>query len=264
MKNNSEDRRNSENRKKPKTLLKKIWYFLWHEDSIWSWIANIIIAIVLIKFVLFPLLGLIFSTSHPIVAVVSGSMEHKITGCGICGQFPEHKANLEENFDEYWRLCGGWYEKRNISKEKFNSFIFTNGFNKGDIMFVHGKKPKDINIGDILIFQTKSRPDPIIHRVVNKWQDKNGKFHFQTKGDHNSDSNQLYGIIQNNMIIQTSKDTPGAIKFIDETDITEDQITDYKLGTASFRIPYVGYVKIGAVNFICLFGDYGFCQKSTC
>ena len=59
-----------------KRTWKKIWYFIWEDNSIWSWIVNIILAFVLIKFIVYPGLGLILSTSHPVVAVVSESMEH--------------------------------------------------------------------------------------------------------------------------------------------------------------------------------------------
>ncbi len=65
-------------KRKFKKLLKKIWYFIWEDDSIWSWIVNIILAFVIIKFIVYSGLGFMLSTSHPIVAVVSGSMEHKI------------------------------------------------------------------------------------------------------------------------------------------------------------------------------------------
>ena len=57
-------------------FLKKLWYFLWEENSVWSWIANIALAFILIKFVVYPGIGLILGTNYPIVAVVSGSMEH--------------------------------------------------------------------------------------------------------------------------------------------------------------------------------------------
>jgi len=60
-----------------KKILKKTWWFIWESDSIWSWIVNIILAFVIIKFLVYPGLGFAMQTSHPIVAVVSGSMEHK-------------------------------------------------------------------------------------------------------------------------------------------------------------------------------------------
>ena len=37
-------------RKKSKSFLEKTWHFLWYEDSILSWIVNIILAFLIIKF----------------------------------------------------------------------------------------------------------------------------------------------------------------------------------------------------------------------
>ena len=74
------------NKKEAKRLLKKIWHFIWEEDSIWSWIANVIIAFVLIKFIVYPLMGFALSTNYPVVAVVSSSMEHKtVSSCARNG-----------------------------------------------------------------------------------------------------------------------------------------------------------------------------------
>ena len=56
---------------------KKVWHFIWEDNSIWSWIVNIILAFILIKFIVYPGLGLALGTSYPIVAVVSNSMEHE-------------------------------------------------------------------------------------------------------------------------------------------------------------------------------------------
>ena len=58
-------------------LWKKFWYFIWEDNSIWSWIVNVILAFLLIKFLVYPGLGIILGTDYPIVAVVSESMEHK-------------------------------------------------------------------------------------------------------------------------------------------------------------------------------------------
>ncbi len=153
---------------KVRVILKKIWHFIWKDDSIWSWIVNVILAFVLIKFIVYPGLGLILSTKYPIVAVVSGSMEH------------------DKIFDEWWDSQKGWYLSYNITKDQFLNFDFKNGFNKGDIMILYGTNPSRIEIGDVIVFRTY-RPDPIIHRVVRKWKN-NDKYYFQTKGDHNIDS----------------------------------------------------------------------------
>jgi len=170
-------------KKKFKKLLKKTWWFIWEDDSIWSWIVNIILAFVLIKYIVYPGLGVLLSTGYPIVAVVSSSMEH------------------DGGFDNWWNGQENWYSGYDITKEQFLNFDFKNGFNKGDIMILYGKTPEDIKIGEVIVFKSK-RPDPIIHRVVKKWKN-NGEYSFQSKGDHNPDS------------IKSSS--------LDETNINEEQ-----------------------------------------
>jgi len=149
----------------PKTWYGKVWYFLWEDNSIWSWIANLVLAFILIKFVVYPGLGLMLGTSYPVVAVVSGSMHH------------------ETNFDEFYSSQQYLYDQYSISKYDFSKFPYTNGFNKGDIMVLKGTRPENIKVGDVLVFRT-NRPDPVIHRVVEIKQES-GKYFFHTKGDHN-------------------------------------------------------------------------------
>ena len=196
-------------KKKFKALLKKTWWFIWEDDSIWSWIVNIILAFILIKFIVYPGLGFLLGTFYPIVAVVSSSMEH------------------DGSFDDWWASQEKWYLDHDIPKEQFVNFNFKNGFNKGDIMILYGKKPNKIEIGEIIVFKSK-RPDPIIHRVVKKWE-LDEKYYFQTKGDHNIDS------------IKSST--------LDETNISEEQL----LGKSVIRIPLLGYIKIWFVELIKLF-----------
>jgi hypothetical protein len=157
------------NKKEFKKLLKKIWYFIWEDDSIWSWIVNIILAFVLIKFVVYPGLGFVLSTSHPVVAVVSESMEHN-----------------DMEFDKWWEKNKDWYVENGINKEYFEKFSLKNGFNKGDIMVLRGRDAESIEIGEVIVFRS-GRKDPIIHRVVKKIQNDD-KIYFQTKGDNNKDS----------------------------------------------------------------------------
>lgn len=198
-----------------KITWKRIWHFIWDEDSFLSWVVNIILAFVLIKFIIYPGLGLVLATTHPVVAVVSGSMEH------------------DGSFDTWWDspACprndcrqGDFYARYNITRGVFESFPFKNGFNTGDIMILYGTKPERIQVGDILVFKS-SRPDPIIHRVVYKWE-ANGTYYFQTKGDHNP-----YSL---------------ASSSIDETSISEKIV----VGRAVLRLPYLGWIKLGFVNLI--------------
>lgn len=185
-----------------KRALKKVWHFIWEEDSLLSWIVNVILAFILIKFIVYPGLGLLLGTSHPVVAVVSGSMEH------------------DGSFEQWWQSQEGFYKEVNITKEKFLGFNFRNGFNTGDIMVLKGVKAEDIRAGDIIVYMT-NKPDPIIHRVV-KIKRENGEYYFQTKGDHNTGSNE------------------------DEKKIGKESI----IGKAIFRVPLLGWIKIGFVELL--------------
>ena len=202
--------------KETKKILKKVWWFIWESDSIWSWIVNIILAFILIKFVVYPGLGFALSTTHPIVAVVSGSMQHD-------GSFDTWwQSNAQCNKEQCTQA--EHYLQYNITKDEFKSFKFKNGFNKGDIMVLYGSNPKNINVGDVIVFQSK-RPDPIIHRVVKKWE-IDGKVYFKTKGDHNTDS------------IESAS--------LDETNTPQNHV----IGKAVVKIPYLGWIKIAAVNLL--------------
>ena len=194
------------NKKEARKLLKTTWYFIWEDNSIWSWLINIVLAFVLIKFIVYPGLGFLLSTSHPVVAVVSGSMEH----------------NME--FDGWFGQNNDWYIENGIDMEEFEEFSFKNGFNKGDIMFLVGRSAKNIDVGDVIVFNS-FRKDPIIHRVVKKIQDDNG-IYFQTKGDNNPDS------IKNNLL--------------DETNLKEDVV----IGKVVLRVPLLGYIKIWFVELL--------------
>jgi signal peptidase I len=189
---------------------KRIWHFIWEDDSALSWVVNIILAFVLIKFIVYPGLGWVLGTSHPIVAVVSGSMEH------------------DGSFDEWWSspaVCEDgrctqerFYAYYDIDKEDFQGFSFRNGFNTGDIIFLLGREPEKIRKGDVIVFQS-SQMYPIIHRVIDIRKSDDG-YVFLTKGDHNEGS--------------------GA----DDRDIHESRL----IGRAVFRIPYLGWIKLAVVG----------------
>lgn len=172
---------------KHKKTLKNIWHFIWEDNSVWSWLVNIALAFILIKYVVYPGLGFLLSTSHPVVAVVSESMEHN------------------NGFDDWWQKSSRWYIGNGIGKDEFASFMLKNGFDKGDIIVLKGKNPENIEIGDVVVFWS-AKKDPIIHRIVRKWQE-GSEYYFQTKGDN-------------------YKTNPVSIKtpFLDETRISQEQI----------------------------------------
>tara|TARA_Y100000310_G_C20665189_1_gene807086 strand:+ start:1797 stop:2384 length:588 start_codon:yes stop_codon:yes gene_type:complete len=190
-----------------KKNLKKFYHFLVHDNSIWSWIVNIILAFIIVKFIIFPGMGLILSTDLPMVAVVSCSMEHNI-GDEDCSM-----GHL--SFDDWWEQEQSWYLENGIDKSAFESFKMKNGFNKGDVIILHGKD--EVEVGDIVVYDSGAHTYPIIHRVtlINE-----GENTVVVKGDNN--------------------DSP------DPYDVNLDGIR----GTALYKIPYVGWVKIWFTSLI--------------
>ncbi len=208
-------------KRKIRIVARRIWHFLWEEDSAWSWIANIVIAFLVIRFIFYPVLGLALGTTYPIVAVVSESMEHGLHQGVLCG---ESFRDWKDSFNNYWDACGGWYEERSISQAQFQRFPFPNGFDKGDVIILWRSNEKNTEVGDILVFRG-NRPQPVIHRVVRVWEendendeDRNNTY-YQTKGDHNR--NSIEGDFG-------------------ETKIGKERI----IGKGIVRIPYLGWIKI--------------------
>ncbi len=200
--------------------IKKIWNFIWKEDSVLSWVISIILAFVIVKFIIYPLLGLILGTGFPIVAVVSESMEHRASCSNseclsykICGEEVGSKGYY--HFDKYFETCGEWYNDNDIEYREFKEFSLKNGFNKGDVMILVGAEAKNIKVGDVVVFDGNLNY-PIIHRTVKVWNE-NGTYYFQTKGDNNGDSSS------------------------NEKKISEDKL----VGKAVVRLPLLGWVKIG-------------------
>ena len=209
--------------------MNKTW--IWNSNSLLSWVAALFLIFVFVKLIFFPGLSFILGTSLPLAGVESSSMDHQIVNDGLgryllCGEIYDKNNNKigHVDFDEYWEICGGWYEENDITKEQFKGFSLKNGFAKGDIIVVWGRfVPK---IGDIIIFQANpesSAPRPIIHRIVSI---DDGVI--ATKGDHNSEQ-----LKKGNNIFNT-----------DETNIVNDRI----IGKAVLKIPYLGWPKIWLVE----------------
>ncbi len=201
--------RTREPSKRKQSFLRRAWNFLWYEDSLASWLVNIALAFILIKFVLYPGLGLILGTDFPVVAVVSSSMEHHPGG-----------------FDEWWMENEDFYLKHNITKFDFQTYSFRNGFNKGDIMVLSGADPATLKKGTVLVYWS-GKPYPIIHRYIGK-NEENNVTYLQSKGDNNPAMVRTFDL--------------------DEYRIPPERV----VGKAILRIPYLGYVKIWAVDL------YGF------
>mgnify|MGYP001028061780 FL=1 len=160
-----------------KNKLKQFWNFVWHDDSLLSLVLSAILIIIFGKFILFPILGALFGTSLPIVAVVSNSMEHN------------------ENFETWWLDNAEYYEEIGIEKTEFENYNLKDGFNKGDVIVLKGIEFEEINRGDVIVFQSKGH-EPIIHRVIELREESIG-----TKGDNNPHQITFEKYISENEII---------------------------------------------------------------
>lgn len=155
---------------KNKTVFQKISWFLLEDESWISWLVCLTLCFLIIKFIFFPLMGVLFSTNLPFVIVESESMQHN------------------GNFEQWWTNFHGWYDNNNITKEQFLQFPLHNGFDKGDIIAV--RKVNEYKIGDIIVFDS-GQSKPIIHRTVES------NISISTKGDNNN--GQLPGGVEDNI-----------------------------------------------------------------
>ena len=185
-----------------RSLLKKTWNFLWNSDSFLSWIIDLALIYLFVKFIFFPLLTLIFATPLPSVIVQTSSMTHN---------------NLD--FNSWWQDFGEWYLKNSIVWEDAEKWHYSNGLDKGDIVILKGERDKDydLEVGDIIVFDAHpNQAIPIIHRVVVINPDGS----VGTKGDNNMDQHSW------------------------EKNLPASKI----LGKAIFRIPKLGWIKLGIVE----------------
>lgn len=147
----------------------------------------------------------------PLVVVESSSMHHP-------GSFIGNVIGLENNFKIWWEQGKSWYETRGIDEAEASTWPLSTGLEKGDIVIV--TRANQPAIGDIIIFNA-NQAHPVIHRIVNI-KSVNGEIVYSTKGDNNAD--QLYV----------------------EKQIPEDAL----IGKATFKIPKLGWLKLGLVEFI--------------
>ena len=148
----------------------------------------------------------VLSTDTPVVAVVSGSMEHKNPEATHY-QWLEKNMGYNESYIESWPV--------------------PDGFSVGDMPIVSGGTPlagffsfigdgdKDqekYEIGDVIVYSVPGVNAPIIHRIVKINDDGT----YQTKGDNNS-----------GQLNYESSVTPGQVK-----------------GKVIFIIPKIGYFKV--------------------
>ena len=206
---------------KIKQYWRKFWFLLWKDDSPKGWIFSIVFLFIFIKFIFFPFLSLITGTSLPLAIVESCSMYHD------GGTFPF------TNYNTWWDNHETKYAQWNFSEEQFKKFVFNNGFNKGDILFIIGANPEKIKMGDIIIFSA-GQTNPVIHRVIEIKETPEGRI-FSTIGDDNN----------------------GQISF--EQSITEEQL----IGKAVIKlVPYAGWAKLIFFEHPRPTNQKGFCSEN--
>ncbi len=213
---------------------KKFWFLLWRDNSLKGWIFSLIFLFIFVKFIFFPALSFVTGTPLPLAIVESCSMYHK--------------ENLFSGLDSWFDRHKSKYEEINIIKEDFQKFILRNGFNKGDILFITGANPEKLKIGDVILFNSQNRKNPVIHRIIKierkvDGQGNLGVLTFTTMGDNN---NQV--LTPDNNIAE-----------IDEREIRKEQL----VGKAVFRVtPWFGWVKLIFFEYSRPESERGFCKEN--
>ncbi len=139
-----------------------------------------------------------------------------------------HNGNLLSDYNEWWEDSEPKYSEYEIEKQ---DFTFKKGLNKGDILFIIGKKPEKLNLGDVIIFNTDHK-NPIIHRII-KIEEADDKYFFSTIGDNNNG------------------------QMSSEVNIKSEQI----VGKAIFKIaPYLGWAKLIFFEYNQRESNKGFCN----
>jgi signal peptidase I len=165
-------------------------------------VYDIIISLLLVGVIFFGVRGalcLSLQTDDPYRAVISNSMRHG---------------------DESWK---NYFTEIGYDNSAISNFPLQGGFERGDLMFVRGVDPlKDIAIGDVIIVERGPDVTPLVHRVVEIWEE-NGEIWFKTKGDANPKPFEFY--------YEEGKKVPG------DYPIRPRQI----LGKVVFVIPKLGY-----------------------
>ncbi|MDO8538333.1 MAG: hypothetical protein Q7S21_05600 [archaeon] len=197
-------------------------------DEAIDWIVYLISALVF-AYLIYAIFGLILNTNAPMVIVVSGSMEPVyfrgdvvvLQGKNIekiQGQEVVVNENLAgKHFDEFASPIRGRVD------DNFETIA---------VEFNNGKRIDLNEKGDIIVYFSAERAEPIIHRVVAKIQANDGIF-FLTKGDSVNNpflDEEVCGILPDSTKAYCV--TPYPIK------------AEEVQGTALFKIPWIGYVKL--------------------
>eukprot|EP00397_Hematodinium_sp_SG-2012_P034776 GEMP01037330.1.p1 GENE.GEMP01037330.1~~GEMP01037330.1.p1 ORF type:complete len:199 (+),score=26.75 GEMP01037330.1:38-598(+) len=117
------------------------------------------------------------------------------------------------------------------------------GMYRGDILFLTLWED-DFKPGDITVFSVEGRGIPIVHRVLNVHETKNGKLSMLTKGDNNRvDDRGLYNVRQ--LFISRKEVMGRAFAILPYIGMITIWMNDY---------PWLKYILIGSMAFFVLIG----------
>jgi len=146
------------------SIFRKFWNWLWNSNSILSWVVSFLLAFLIVRFIFYPVIGLLLGSSIPLVVIESGSMEHFAS------------------FDKWYEAQQEDYAKIGITGEQVQEWNFRSGLNKGDIAMIKGRDFSKIKVGDVIVFRPPEQKKAIIHRVV---EVNTQQGYIATKGDAN-------------------------------------------------------------------------------
>ena len=146
------------------SIFRKFWNWLWNSNSILSWVVSFLLAFLIVRFIFYPVIGLLLGSSIPLVVIESGSMEHFAS------------------FDKWYEAQQEDYAKIGITEEQVQKWNFRSGLNKGDIAMIKGRDFSKIKVGDVIVFRPPEQKKAIIHRVVEVNAQQG---YIATKGDAN-------------------------------------------------------------------------------
>ena len=146
------------------SVFRKFWNWLWNSNSVLSWVISFFLAFLIVRFIFYPVIGLLLGSSIPLVVIESGSMEH-FAGC-----------------DKWYEAQQEDYAKAGITEEQVREWPFKNGVNKGDIAIIKGRDFSKIKVGDLIVFRPPEQKKAIIHRVIEVNAQQG---YIATKGDAN-------------------------------------------------------------------------------
>ena len=146
------------------SIFRKFWNWLWNSNSILSWVVSFLLAFLIVRFIFYPVIGLLLGSSIPLVVIESGSMEHFAS------------------FDKWYEAQQEDYAKIGITEEQVQKWNFRSGLNKGDIAIIKGRDFSKIKVGDVIVFRPPEQKKAIIHRVV---EVNTQQGYIATKGDAN-------------------------------------------------------------------------------